>query len=77
MITKPVHDHMLMWSLDVTVSFNETTFTAYENNRLAKPVLVLSNTVSYNITVAVSTFDVNATSELRNIHYYVSMCIIL
>ena len=70
MITKPVH--MLMWSLDITVSFNETTFTAYENNRLAKPMLVLSNTASYNITVVVSTFDVNATSELRNIHYYVT-----
>ena len=57
---------MLIWSLDVTVSFNQTTFTAYENNRLAQPVLVLSHKASYDITVVVSTFDVNATSELSS-----------
>lgn len=67
MITKLVH--ILMWSLDVTVSFNQTTFTAYENNRLAQPVLILSNKASYNITVVVSTFDVNATSELSSIYH--------
>ena len=56
-------------SLDVTVAFNQTTFIAYENNRLAQPVLVLSSTASYDITVVVSAIDVNATSEFCVITY--------
>ena len=51
-------------SLDVAVAFNHTTFIAYENNRLAQPVLVLSSIASYDITVVVSAIDVNATGEL-------------
>lgn len=50
--------------LDATVSFDKSTFSVHEQNKLAQPVLVLSNQASYNITVVVRPFDVTATSEL-------------
>ena len=55
--------------LDVTVSFDKSTFSVNEQNRLAQLVLVLSNQASYNITVVVRTFDVTATGELSILMY--------
>lgn len=59
--------------LDATVSFDKSTFSVHEQNKLAQPILVLSNQASYNITVTVRTFDVSATGELFTLMYtYVS-----
>ena len=55
--------------LDVTVSFDKSTFSVNEQNRLAQLKLVLSNQASYNITVVVRTFDVTATGELSILMY--------
>ena len=45
------------------VMFSQSTYTVNENDGPAQPILVLSSSLSTNITVEVSTIDVTANGE--------------
>ena len=45
--------HTVLVSVDVTVSFDQSSYSINENSRLSQHVLVLSNPSSTNITVQV------------------------
>ena len=50
-------------STTVLVTFSQSTYTVNENDGPAQPVLVLSSSLSTNITIEVSTIDVTANGE--------------
>ena len=49
--------------IDVSVSFNQSTYSVDEDDGPAQPVLVLSNPSSTDITVHVRSNDITATGE--------------
>ena len=53
--------------LDITVMFEESTYSVDENDGPAQPVLVLSNPSSMIITVQVTNTDGSATGEYCSI----------
>ena len=54
-------------TVDITVMFNQTTYSVNENAGPAQPVLVLSNPSSTDITVQVFNTDGSATGEYCSI----------
>ena len=50
-------------TIDITVSFNQSTYSVDEDDGPVQPVLVLSNPSSTDITVQVRSNDITATSE--------------
>ena len=55
-------------STAITVKFSQPTYSVNEDAGPMKPVLVLSNPSSTNITVQVFTTDGSATGEYDEVH---------
>ena len=53
----------MIYYIDTTVSFNQSRYSINENDGQARPVLVLTNPSSNEITVQVFSSDVTATGE--------------
>jgi len=53
--------------LAITVTFSHTLYSVNEDNGTARPVLILSNPSSTDITVQVTTTDGSATGEYCSI----------
>ena len=49
--------------VDVTIMLNQSSYSVHENAGLVKPVLVLSNPSSVDITIQVSDVEGEAASE--------------
>ena len=47
-------------SLDITITFNQSTYSVNEDDGPAQPVLVLSNPSSTDITITVQNTDITA-----------------
>ena len=64
---------MLSYLSVITVMFNQSEYIVNEDAGLAQPVLVISNPLSTNITVQVTSTDIFAIGECCSIfinHYY-------
>ena len=48
-----------------TISFNQSTYSVYENNGPVQPVLVLSKPSSVGFAVIVRDYSITASSELH------------
>ena len=53
----------ILYSVAVSISFNQSTYIVNENKRLVEIVLVLNNSTGIDITVQVRTSDNTATGE--------------
>ena len=53
----------VVYHLDITVSFNQSTHAVNENGGPLKPVLVLSNPSTFDITVEIMNNDNTAMSK--------------
>ena len=54
---------LILYSLAITVMFNQSTYSVVEDAGPAQPVLVLSNPSSMTFTVNVTNTDGSATGE--------------
>ena len=66
-----------MFTIAITVTFNQSTYSVDEDNGLVQPVLILSNPSSTDITVQVITDDNTATGEWTNIALTNNMVIVI
>ena len=55
--------HCNFYPIDLTISFNQSTYSVDEDDGSAQPVLVLSNPSSTDISVQVRSSNINATGE--------------
>ena len=63
--------YIFLFSVAVSISFNQSTYIVNENEGLVEVVLVLNNSIGFDITVQVETDDNTATGEhLRSITTY-------
>ena len=54
-----------MYSVDATISFEQSTYSIVEDGGPVQPVLVLSNPSSFDITVEVTDTSITATGKLH------------
>ena len=76
-ITRCIHIYVVSYILcfvAVSVSFNQSTYTINESDRVVRPVLILSKSVTTNVTVRVDNSDNTASGKyaksINNILYY-------
>ena len=50
-------------NIAILINFNQSTYSVDENDELAQPVLVLSNSLLTDITIQVTSVDVTANGE--------------
>ena len=64
---------MISFGTDPTVSFNQSAYSVAEDNGPARPLLVLSNPSSLDITVQVLDNSVTATRKLSTMHIIMNL----